>query len=66
MPIVGTILEEPTIKPFVSDNCLPYLSALSQIATYNAIRVGILCLVIGFLIGAVSMYYNRKFHYGVI
>lgn len=64
MPIVGTILEEPTIIPTVSDNCLPYLIALSQIATYNAIRVGILCLVIGFLIGAVSMYYNRKHYYG--
>jgi len=64
MPIVGTILEESTLIPVMSDNCLPYLMALSQIATYNAIRVGILCLVIGFLIGAVSMYYNRKYHYG--
>lgn len=62
MPITGTILDqgknlsEITIDP-------EQLAALNAVWTHNAILLGEICLVVGFVIGAVSMYFYMRNKY---
>ena len=63
MPITGTILDygknvsEITIDPV-------QLAALNTAWTHNALLLGKICLVVGFIIGAVSMYFYMRNKYG--
>lgn len=62
MQITGTIHDMPTVIPTLNSSCLPFLTAMNQAWWNNAMQLGWLCLVVGFLIGAVSvyLYYRRR------
>lgn len=60
-------------NPFLGDQPLPvvtaaidpvFLAQLNDAWMYNAVMLGKICLVIGFAIGAVGMYFYMRRKYG--
>jgi hypothetical protein len=60
MPIAGTIHDVPPVIPTLNDSCLPFITAMNQVWWNNSMKLGIFCLIVGFAIGAIAVYWHFK------
>jgi hypothetical protein len=62
--ITGTIHDMPTVIPTLDNSCLPFITAMNQVWWNNSMKLGVICLIVGFLIGIAAGYYYCKGNYG--
>lgn len=54
----------PTVIPTLDNSCLPFITAMNQVWWNNSMKLGVICLIVGFLIGIAAGYYYCKGNYG--